>query len=413
MTCKRIFTLLIICVLDGCTVAPIIQKSPIAPTILPTILFTLTDTPIPSMTPSITPTATISYPTLAVPMKIAPVPLVSGWYFTCALTNKGGVECWGDNESGALGDATSRDSWIPVNVSGLSGDIAALAAGDFHVCALTQIGGVLCWGSYDFFNIPNHIDRIPSYISGLSSGVVAITAGGDQSCALMQGGEVKCWGGNFNGESGNGSTNQYNLVPTDVTGLPSNVVDIAAGGGQTCALLNTGRVKCWGNGYGSDPQDVRGLPDGIVSIAVGRGSICGLTGNGGLVCWGDNLKELGINSAKDIYFTPKYLAGLTSGIKMVSFGDTNTCMLTTLGEVKCLGDGSKGQLGNIATNFITTPVDIPGLSSGVLAITTGIAHTCALLNTGKILCWGINGNGQLGNGTNNDSSIPSEVVGFP
>ena len=84
------------------------------------------------------------------------------------------------------------------------------------------------------------------------------------------------------------------------------------------------------------------------------------------------------------------------------------------GAVNCWGYNFYGQLGNGNTTNSSAPVAVNAFTDGATAvsITAGIFHTCALLNTGAVNCWGYNGNGQLGNGTTTSSSAPVAVSTF-
>ena len=111
--------------------------------------------------------------------------------------------------------------------------------------------------------------------------------------------------------------------------------------------------------------------------------------------------------------TPVDVAGLTNGVAAVSGGWFHTCAVTTAGGLKCWGLNSNGQLGDGTTTDRTTPMDVVGLTSGVAAVSAGSGHTCALTTAGAPKCWGLNTSGQLGDGTQTGRRPPVDVVGFP
>jgi alpha-tubulin suppressor-like RCC1 family protein len=310
--------------------------------------------------------------------------VTGGLPHTCALTTAGGVKCWGSNNQGQLGDGTTTQRLEPVDVSGLTSGVAAVAAGAYHTCAVTTTGGLKCWGYNNHGQAGDGTtdQRLtPVDVVGLTSGVAAVSAGYYHTCALTTTGGVKCWGYNQYGQVGDGTTDQR-LTPVDVSGLTSGVAAVAAGQEHTCALTTTGGLKCWGlNGYGR-------LGDG--------------TG--------------------DYRTTPVDVVGLTSGVAAVAPGNDHTCALTTTGGVKCWGDNEHGQLGDGTTTRRLTPVDVLGLASGVAAVAAGTEHTCAVMTTGGLKCWGANYSGQLGNGTKTGpetcpgagacSTTPVDVIGF-
>jgi len=231
----------------------------------------------------------------------------AGERYTCALTSAGGVKCWGANFFGQLGDGTTTDRHTPVAVSGLASGVAAIAAGYAYTCALTSAGGVKCWGINNYGQLGDGTtnDRlIPVDVSGLASDVEAIAAGDIHTCAFTSAGGVKCWGANDRGELGDGTTTER-LIPVDVPGLATGVAAIAAGGLHTCALTSAAEVKCWGDndqgqlGDGTTterhtPVAVSGLMSGAAAIAAGHIHTCALTSADGVKCWGDNVAgELG------------------------------------------------------------------------------------------------------------------------
>jgi alpha-tubulin suppressor-like RCC1 family protein len=308
-------------------------------------------------------------------------------------------------------------------VLGLSSGVIAIAAGRYHTCALTSGGGVRCWG----FNGSGQLgdgtatNRLtPVNVVGLSSGVVAIAAGNDHTCARTSGGGVKCWGSNGSGQLGDGTTT-YRLTPVNVVGLSSGVIAIATGGWHTCALTSSGGVRCWGfNLFGqlgdgtttsrSTPVNVVGLSSGVAAIAAGELHTCARTTTGGVRCWGDNSSgQLGDGTTTDRSI-PVNVVGLSSGVAAIAAGSYHTCALISGGGVRCWGNNWYGQLGDGTWTSRNTPVDVVGLSSGVVAVTAGKWHTCALTSGGGVKCWGYNYDGQLGNGEMGYRTTPVDVV---
>ena len=125
----------------------------------------------------------------------------------------------------------------------------------------------------------------------------------------------------------------------------------------------------------------------MAAFAAGNRFICAVTA-GGLKCWGDNdFGQLGDGTTTD-RSTPVDVVGLTSGVAVVSTGSFHACAVTTAGGLKCWGDNEFGQLGDATTVDRTTPVDVPGLASGVAAVAVGDDHTCGLISAGGLKCWG-------------------------
>jgi alpha-tubulin suppressor-like RCC1 family protein len=348
----------------------------------------------------------------------------AGRVHTCAVTAVGGVKCWGYNADGELGDGTWVNWFTPVNVLGLDQGVSGVAAGLFHTCAVTSAGGMKCWG----YNLNGQLgdgttrpSLVPKNVLGLSSGVASITTGDVHTCALSATGAATCWGWNGYGQVGDG-TASTRLIPVGVAGLGKGVVSVSAGAEHSCALSVEGGVMCWGSNTqgqtgtrNSEPTavDGRGLSAGITQVSTGANHSCAVTGGGGAACWGDNREgQLGteISTPRG---APTQVAGLTSGISRLSAGYSHTCAVTTSGEVKCWGGNSEGQLGDGTTNVNQRlPVAVRGLPAGVVSVSTGIWHTCALTGAGGVKCWGNNTYGQLGDGTTTNRRAPTDVVGM-
>ncbi len=364
--------------------------------------------------------------------------IAAGIWHTCAVTYGGGAKCWGRNDNGQLGDATMIERRTPVDVSGLNSGVLAIEGGVLHTCALTEGGGVKCWGNNGYAQLGNgtwNQSTTPIDVLGLTHGMGAIAAGVWHTCALTEHGGVKCWGQNEDGQLGQGTTNSH-TVPADVPELTNNIHYIASGGNtdfgnyrnsHTCALTEGGGAKCWGsNWYGqlgdgttthsAAPIDVSGLSSGTLAITAGSSHTCALTGAGGVKCWGNNSSgQLG-DGTTTARTTPIDVSGLSNGVRAVDAGEgayeSHTCALTESGGVKCWGANYFGQLGDATMIGRSTPVDVIGLSSGVRAIATGGYHTCALTEAGGVKCWGQNHYGQLGDGTDSDRNTPGEVSGL-
>ena len=361
------------------------------------------------------------------------VAVSGGASHTCALTNAGAVKCWGDNYWGQLGDGTRTASVTPVDVTGLQSGVLAVAAGMDHTCAMTIAGGVKCWGSNRSGEVGDGSSEIlrtmPVDVNDLSGGVQAIAAGALHTCALTNKGGVKCWGGNTSGQLGNGTTSIENRTPVDVDGLQSDVVAVAAGAQHTCALTGGGQAKCWGNNYygqlgdgtrtlRSAPVVVDGLTPGVEAIAPGGSHTCALTA-AGVMCWGHNISgQLGDGTTTD-RLAPVSVAGLSAGVQAIATGarsappeESHSCALTDSGEVKCWGNNRYGQLGDGTRTDRSRPIDVTGLSYGVQDVSAGHAHTCALTTAGGVKCWGDNVYGELGDGTTSVQSTPANVAGL-
>ncbi len=212
------------------------------------------------------------------------------------------------------------------------------------------------------------VPTVQAYIPFTGAASIFAGSGSYHSCAIV-GGALKCWGENSGGQIGDGSVSPA-ATPVQVSGLTSGVTAAAVGNSHTCAL-QSGGVKCWGN------------------------NSTGQVGDGSLT------QRL----------TPVAVTGLASGVSAVVAGAAHSCALTTGGGVKCWGANSAGQLGDNSTTQRPTPVNVSGLTSGVVAITAGQFHTCAVTTAGVVKCWGSNASGQLGDNSIATRLTPVNVVG--
>ncbi|MCA9689728.1 MAG: hypothetical protein KC636_08965, partial [Myxococcales bacterium] len=271
------------------------------------------------------------------------------------------------------------------------------------------------------------------------SGRIAVSS--THSCALVDGG-VACWGYNASGQLGYGNKEHLGddpgELPTSPVDIDGVVVEVAAGQGHTCVLLDTGDVRCWGFNHhgqlglghtetiGDDelPSDVGVISLGApaVHIIAGFFHSCALLEGGALRCWGHGeTGQLGAGDDQDIGDDelPSDVAPVDVGgvITQLDGGRFHTCALLEGGVVRCWGAGAQGQLGYGNVNNVgdgpgempPQDVDVGGVA---IQIATGNEHSCALLEGGGVRCWGDGGTGQLGTGSTKDigdDEVPSTV----
>ncbi|HEX5592828.1 MAG TPA: hypothetical protein VFX35_05725 [Solirubrobacterales bacterium] len=324
----------------------------------------------------------------------------AGYAHTCALTTTGGVNCWGYNAGGQLGNGTDSGpdecgqfpvpcSLTPVAVDGLDSDVTAIAVGWNHGCALMSTGGIECWGANSFGQLGDGTttDRSSPVAVELPDGVTAtaLAAGGHHTCAVTSTGGIECWGMNRFGQLGNGTDtgpqkcgedeDPCSKTPVSVQ-LPGGVTatSVAIGDESTCALDSTAGVQCWGfndagqlgNGTTTDsttPVTVQ-LPGGVTATAISGSAyhFCAVTSGGGVECWGYNFSgQLGDGTTNDSSI-PAMVSGLAGGATAIAAGDSHTCAMTDIGGVECWGDNHLGSLGTGDKQFHPTPTPVKSLT---------------------------------------------------
>jgi alpha-tubulin suppressor-like RCC1 family protein len=239
-------------------------------------------------------------------------------------------------------------------------------------------------------------DALTTVSLGTGRTATAIVAGPAHTCALLDTSEVKCWGDNQFGEIGIGvdenrgdnSGEMGDALPTVDLGTGQTVTALAVGSYHSCAVLETGRIKCWGyNDYGQ-------------------------LGLGDTSARGDEPGEMG-----DALPTVDLGTGRTA--VSIAAGDRFTCALLEDEEVKCWGFNGYGQLGlgdtiargdGLAEMGDGLPAVDLGTGRTAIAISAGYGHACALLDNGRVKCWGSNNFGLLGLGdTGSRGDDPGEM----
>jgi alpha-tubulin suppressor-like RCC1 family protein len=350
---------------------------------------------------------------------------------TCGILVNGAALCWGNNEKEVLGDGTnipSSNTAVPVSggykfstISFASDLFTAYAA-----CGILTNGSAVCWGNNRFGQLGrgnNISSNTPVFVSGGYSFTEIYGGKKDTFCGLIINGSAVCWGGGIGGPLGDGTEKYYSDVPVFVSGN-YEYSSISLNSFTSCGVLTNGSGVCWGG-----TAQFGGLGDGkahhahspvfvfgdynFSSIVMDDWTSCGLLVNGSAVCWGSNiLGELGQgndnkNSDSQI---PVFVAGGYKFKQIVSeFG--SFCGLIEDGRVACWGSNGAGQLGDGTNKSHSSSPVIVSQETNFKSITAATSSSCGLLGNGSAVCWGANYGGVLGDGTNTDSNVPVFVKG--
>lgn len=287
--------------------------------------------------------------------------------------------------TGAGGSSKAKTTVVLLDHSESPGDGRDVTAGSEHTCSVLTTGHVVCWGLNKVGSIGQlgngdlTSSDIPVEVLGISD-ATEVSAGSHETCALLGTGHVACWGLNQFGQLGDGS-DEPSSVPVEVLGI-DDAIQVSAALSHVCAVLATGRVECWGAGEG------------------------GLLGDGSEASSDVPVEVLGIQDAT-----------------LISASYSHSCAVLSTGRVMCWGRNNKGQLGTGSGSSFpyTSPVEAQGITDAAAVSAGGEeasgrgasdAFTCVLLSTGHVECWGANKEGQLGDGTKLDTTDPTEAQGI-
>ena len=348
---------------------------------------------------------------------------------------------WGYGGSGALGNGSTTNSPVPVNVttSGvLDGKtIAKISAGSTHSCVLDTGGLAYCWGTNTNGQLGNGnrtSSNVPVAVT-LPSGVTfdSISAGEDHTCAIAStSGAAYCWGYGGHGELGNGSIppDPFSVTTPVAVTMPSgkSFRSISAGNRFTCAVTTDNLGYCWGTGgngqtgTGAPTQTL--VPTAVTGghsfsvIVAGSITTCGITTTGAALCWGYGYYgQLGNNTQITTQLSPAAVdtsSGRPSSYSSISLNvqSEHVCAVASDSSVWCWGSNSSGQLGvPLTTTRSLVPIQVISGSTQFNNVHVGASFTCALTLANSVQCWGSNSSGQLGNNTApTDSDTPVAVA---
>jgi alpha-tubulin suppressor-like RCC1 family protein len=373
-----------------------------------------------------------------VPLPSPFVSLTAGLLHSCGLVADGSAFCWGNNQFGQLGDGSKSSHTSPTAVAGAV-RFAMVSPGGGHTCGIATGGAAYCWG----YNLngqlgdATHTDHAsPAPVNGAMTWL-ALSAGGSLTCGIAADSTAYCWGWNLYGQVGD-STNIDRSSPTAVKG-GHKFIAISTGSFHSCGVGSDGQAYCWGaNDYGElgtgnqspsiAPAAVQG---GLLfqSIEVGYYHTCGLTVDGAGYCWGQNqFGQLGTADSL-VGQGSSSPAPVTGGITWADLNAGayfNCGVQEGTGAAYCWGLNSSGQL---AADVPLTCSDQNGVGfqcvGSPFAVTGGLAlgsisaatqHTCGLTLDQVAYCWGLDSDGQLGDGQKGTTvfqNAPVKVLGQP
>ena len=323
------------------------------------------------------------------------IAVMGGEIHNTALKSDGTVWAWGWNAFGQLGDGTTNEADIPVQV-GLNSvppltSVTKLGGRTYWTCAVKSDGTVWAWGMNQGGQMGNGtvnpqagpqvtspVQVNDSQAGGHIHGALQVSCGYTYGVALATNGTVWTWGTGPNGELGNGTTG-FSYTPVQVTGL-TNVTAISSGWKHILALKSGGTVWAWGKNFNGE------LGDGTTANRSNAVQVLNLT-----------------------------------NIVAVSGGDYNSAALMANGTVWKWGLNDVGELGNGTADTKNdahpiaslVPVDKFGAGfSNVVMLAARDYHNIAVKTDGSVWMWGANDQGQCGDGTTNDDWRPVPVVGL-
>ena len=350
----------------------------------------------------------------------------------CLLGDDGSVWCWGSNHYGELGTGGTSDTYspVPVRVDGIPDRVRQIEANETTTCALTEVGGVWCWGENTDGELGDGTTEnrsVPAPVTGLGSGVVALAEGDFTNfrCAVLDDGSAACWGENYTGQLGDGTTDKR-LSPVRVSVIDDRLVAIATTLQTTCALTAAGAVRCggwlWSDPTGKAEEDAaagraaltpRGLGAGVTDLSIAGETACVVVTGGEVRCWRwrepDNELASGPWSPGPV---PAAVTGLPEGIETIHVSHygwsgasaeglltADWACATRGGDAWCWGGNAAGQLGDGTTTDRPQPVKVQTDDITELSVEWGTA--LALLGDGSLVTWG------------NDDPAARSPFGFP
>lgn len=324
-----------------------------------------------------------------------------GWHHSSALTVSGQLFTWGLNEDGQLGDGTTTNKLKPVNITKQfnleEGEIILqVSLGNLHSTALTSMGRIFTWGDNKYgqlgdgtiTNQTNPVDITNQFELDIDETIEYISSGGYHVAILTSTGRILTWGDNAYGQLGDGTlTNKSN--PVDITNqlnlsLDESIKYISSGGYHCNIITSTGRMFTWGTTYQGSVDD-------------------------------DPILDYSLTSPTDI--TEQFNLATEETIELITSGSANSAAISSSGRTFIWGRQYYGhyESGGVINTTITNPKDITDefdLKDGEIIqhISLEFTHAFVATSENRIFAWGNNENGQLGDGSLIDKYSPTDIT---
>ena len=352
------------------------------------------------------------------------ISISAGVTHTCGVTINGGGYCWGTNEYGELGTGTLTDQPSPVEI-GLGGVTwGAVSPGWSHTCGITANKAAYCWGDNNDGELGDGSVTIyqsdPMEVANAQYEWSSISAGRSHSCGITTDGSGYCWGENNNGQLGTGNL-EGQILPAEVASGQYEWAVLTTGIDHTCGITTDGSGYCWGiNDQGQvgdgtvknrdSPVEIASGEYKWASISAGTDHTCGITEDGAGYCWGRNSYGRLGDGTDNAQTLPVEIASGQYEWTSISAGGAHTCGITTGGDGYCWGRNSYGRLGDGTEIDRILPVEIASGQYDWASISAGDMYTCGVTTSGSGYCWGRNNYGQIGDGTEAETSLPTSVM---
>jgi alpha-tubulin suppressor-like RCC1 family protein len=353
------------------------------------------------------------------------VAVSAGGEYSLAVLKNGTVMSWGANGAGELGNGTTTNSSVPVKVSSLT-EVVSVSAGSAHAGALLKTGSVMSWGANQSGQLGNGTcctqSTVPVKVSSMTEATAI--ADGFHSLAMLRSGTIQDWGRNSDGQLGVGNytgpetceTRSCSKIPVTVSGLSGAT---SVDGGVNYALA-VGVESTPPRPSVTNVQSDAGISSGGTTVMISGTSFTGAT----KVSFGAT-SAASFTVISGTWISAVSPAGTgTVDVTVTTAGGTSVTgsadhfTYRSGGTVLGWGINSGGELGNGTTTgpetceleaCSTLPVAASGSLSEVASVSAGVVHSLAVLSSGTVMAWGLNFEGELGNGTTTSSSVPIKV----